>query len=798
MLKNYLTIALRNVWRNKNITGINVAGLMLGITSSIVLFLIITHALSFDKFHSKRDRIYRIVNQANGNNGLDYGYSVATVFPEAFKNDFPEAEEVVYTSYDESGLVTIPQQGGAEPKRYDESHGLVFTQPSFFKVFDRKILIGDARKCLDKPNEAVISKKLALKYFGREDAIGESVVFENIEYKITAVIEDVPSNTDFPFDLMFSYITVKKKLDDRGWNGTWSGDQCYFLLKENETVDHIEARFPTFYKKYYGDKNESNFQYFTQPLSELHFDDRFDNYSFNVTPYKILYSLGVIALFLVITACINFINLTTAETIKRSKEVGIRKSLGSSHKQLVFQFLGETSMVTFVAIILSLGLTQLALLFFNPFLDLSLKLTVDPLLCLFILSTFVLVSLLSGLYPSFVVSSYNPVLALKNLISNKNSSGYVLRRGLVVMQFFISQFFIIGTIVIVQQLDFIDHTDLGFTKEAIITVPIPVRETQHEETSKMRTLKNEVLTIAGVDKASLNNYPPSSGNVSSTNVSVEGKTEDFDAQVKTVDGDYLDLFQLHLISGKNIVDLDTANGYLVNEKLAAIVGYTNSEEIVGKQVKLWGKRLSVVGVVKNFHTVSLGQAIEPVVMLNRINNYRNISVKMNTHDMQGVIKKIQQKWEAAYPEFIFSYEFLDEDIRHFYDGERKMSTMITIFSSLAIFIGCLGLFGLVTFMANQKTKEIGVRKVLGASVESIVFLFSKEFVKLIAIGFVFAAPVAWYVMNEYLNQFAYKITIGPMIFIVSIVSTFFIAMLTVSYRSLRAAMANPVESLRSE
>ncbi|MBS1681473.1 MAG: ABC transporter permease [Bacteroidetes bacterium] len=800
MLKNYLTIATRNIWRNKSIACLNVAGLTLGITSSIVLFLIITHALSFDTFQSKRNRIYRVVSQRDGNNGTNYGAGVPAVFPDAFRNDFPEAEQVVFVSYRHESLIAIPQPNGAAPKRFNTDNHTAFTSSAFFDVFDRKILSGDAHKGLDEPNEAILAKKSAFRYFGREDVIGESVVYDNIEYKITAIMEDYPDNTDFPFGILLSVSTIKKELDTRGWNSVWSDNQCYFLLKENESIDKIKARFPAFFKKYYGPKNENNFSYIAQPLSDLHFDDRFDNYSYNTTPRPALYSLGAIALFLVITACINFINLTTAEAIKRSKEVGIRKSLGSSRQQLVLQFLGETSLITFTAIALSLAVTQLVLLFLNPFLELSLKLTLDPALWLFITFAFVFVSLFSGLYPSFVVSGYNPVLALKNLMSDRNSSGYVLRRGLVVMQFFISQVFIIGTIIIVKQVDFFDRADLGFSKEAIITVPIPVREkTEANSASKMRTLKNEILKISGVEKASLNNAPPSSGSTSSTDFKVEGNSDNMlFTEVKTVDGDYVDLFKMHLLSGKNIADLDTTTGFLVNEKLAGIAGFANSEEMVGKQITLWDKRYPVVGVIKDFHMASLATAIEPVALFNRIESYRNLSIKTNAHDIQHLLQQVQQKWEAAYPEFIFSYEFLDEDIRHFYDGQRKMSTLITVFSSMAIFIGCLGLFSLVTFMANQKTKEIGVRKVLGASVESIVLLFSKEFVKLIALGFMLAAPVAWYVMNEYLNQFVYKITIGPMIFITCIASTFFIAMLTVSYRSLRAANANPVESLRSE
>jgi putative ABC transport system permease protein len=801
MIKNYLKTAFRSLWREKGSTTINIAGLTLGITSSLVLFLLVRHYSSFDNFHSKRDRIYRVVHQSKGNNGNNFSAGVPAVLPESFKNDFPEAEEVVFTSYRSGSLITIPQQSGPT-KKYDEEAGVVFTQPSFFKIFDRKMLIGSAEKGLDEPNEAIISKKWALKYFGKEDAIGEIVKFDTLEFKIGAVMEDFPANTDFPFDLMLSHATIKKQSDAQGWNSIWSDEQCYFLLKPDAKVSDIESRIPTFVKKYLGDDNRNESTFMLQPLSDLHFDDRFSNYTYNVTPRSTLIALSVIAVFLILTACINFINLTTAEAIKRSKEVGIRKSLGSSRSQLVLQFLGETSLVTIIAVLLSLAAAQISIGFLNPFLEqrLSLNLGSDLILWIFLIGIVVIVSFLSGLYPSFVVSAFKPALALKNQINNKNSSGYNLRRGLVILQFFISQFFIIGTIVLIRQMDFFQKKDLGFDRDTIVTIPIPEKETPSitNGSSKMRTLKNELSTIPGVAIASLSNSPPSSGNVSGTGFTIAGKEDRFGTQVKQIDGDYVDLYKLYIVAGKNIEDRDTATGFLVNEKLVKTAGFDTKEEIIGKELNMWGKRLPVVGVVKDFHTVSLSQAIEPVVMMNRIRGYETLSLKLNPSDMQSTIKQVQAKWEATYPDYIFSYEFLDEQIRGFYDSERRMSVLLTIFASLAIFIGCLGLFGLATFMANQRTKEVGVRKVLGASVESILVLFSKEFVVLIIVGFALAAPVAWWVSNLYLEQFAYKITLSPFIFILSVAVTLFIALLTVGYKSFKAATVNPAQSLKSE
>ena len=801
MLKNYLTTALRNLWRSKGTTFINVSGLTLGVTTSLILFLLVRHESSFDTFHTKRDRIYRVASSSNGNQGRNYSAGIPAVLPEAFKLDFPEAEEVLVSSYRSGNLVSIPQAQG-ESKKYQEEKGVVYTQPSFFKIFDRKILAGDVEKGLDEPNEAVISEKLALKYFGKQDAIGEVLNVDNAEYKITAIIEDSPINTDLPFDLLLSYITIKKQKDEQGWNSTWSDDNCYFLLRKGSAISEIERRIPAFVEKYLGKENNNKANYEIQPLSSIHFDDRFGNYNYTTTSREMLMALSVIGIFLIVTACINFINLVTAEAIKRSKEVGIRKTLGSSRAQLIIQFLGESSLVTIVAVVLAIGFAQMGLSFLNPFLDMdiSLNLLTDGAVWIFLGLTTFLVALLSGLYPSLVVSGFKPVFAIKNQTNNRQSSGYLLRKGLVVLQFFISQFLIIGTIVLISQMDYYKNKDLGFKKDAILTIPIPENERfgNKDGTSKMKTLREELSVISGVEMASLSSRPPSSGSVSSTDFQIEGREEHFGTQVKLVDGNYLNIYGIELVAGANLLDLDTAQGFIVNEKLAATIGSKNPQELIGKVVRMWGKKLPVVGVVKNFHTMSLHEPIEATIMFNSIRNYATISLKVNPSNYQAVVKQVQKRWEAAYPEHIFSYKFLDEEIKEFYERESKMSTLLTVFTTMAIFIGCLGLFGLATFMANQKTKEIGVRKVLGASVKSIIVLFSSEYVKLIMFGFILAVPASWYVMNLWLNDFAYKIEIGPSIFLVGLGSTFLIAIIAVGYRSLRAATVYPVDSLRSE
>ncbi|RAW02793.1 ABC transporter permease [Pseudochryseolinea flava] len=801
MLKNYIKTAFRNLLREKGSTFINIAGLTLGITSSLILFLIITFHTSFDQDLTKRDRIYRIVNQSNGNQGTEYQSGVPTVLPDAFRVDFPEAEEVVFFSYRSGVLVLIPQPGG-ESKKFQEDRGVVYTEPSYFKIFDRVVKQGDAIKSLDEPNEAVISSSFAKKYFGRDEVIGELVRVENNDYKISAVIDDAVSNSDFPFNLLLSYTTIKKEREENGWNSIWSDEQCYFLLKENAQIASVESRMDAFSVKHLGKDDPDKTRFFTQPVTELHFDKRFDTYTYIKAPRAMLVFMGTVALVLIITASINFINLSTAEAIKRSKEVGIRKSLGSSRAQLIFQFLGETTFITIISVFLSLVITQGCLSFVANFLELDLQVVFgsNMLMWTFLISITVVVSLLSGIYPAFVISGFSPVLVLKNKISNKNSSSYLLRRMLVVVQFTISQLLIMLTIVIIYQVDYFSSKDLGFNQEAIVMTSVSTERDRDGKSNSntMRVLRNEMEQVPGVALASLSSAPPSSGNVSETNFIVKGEPETYSTQVKLVDKNYIELYGLKLLAGQNVQDLDTTVGFLVNEKFAHVAGVQNASDMIGKVIRIWRKEYPVVGIIQDFHTRDLHETIEPTVMFNRSDSYDVLALKIDQSKADDILRVLKTKWEAAYPDQLFSYEYLDESIREMYDKEKKMYSVLVAFTIIAILIGCLGLFGLATFMANQKTKEIGVRKVLGASVESIVLSFSKEYLKLILIGFLIAAPVAYFAIEGFLSLFEFKIDTGPGIFIMGLVITAFIAMLTVSYRSIKAAVVNPVQSLRYE
>jgi putative ABC transport system permease protein len=806
MFRNYLITAWHTLRRQKSTALLNIAGLTLGITGSIVLFLLLQFHTSFDKFQRNYDRIYRVGSSSKGNNGEEqFTAGVPSVLPPAFRIDFPEAEEVVFTQYHGAGaLVHVPQPGG-ESKKFAENRGVVFTEANYFNVFDVQVMAGDVFQSLDEPNEAVITKALAEKYFLTSDVLGEIVKFGEHEFKIGAVVADPPHNTDMPFTLFLSYETIRAENEKKGWGSIWSDEHCYFLLKEGESIAALEARLPEFAKKHNTSGRTNETAFVIAPFSDLHFDERFGNYNYSTISTANLLAIAIIGLFLIGTACINFINLATAEAVKRSKEVGIRKTLGSSRGQLIQQFLGETSLITSIALVVSVVLAQVALGYLNSFLELDLALNVltNTGLQVFLVSVWVIVSVCSGLYPAFVISGFKPMAAIKNQWSGRNASGFLLRQGLVVAQFFISQLLVIVTIVILMQVDYFTKKELGFRKDAIIHIPVPERERPvpgQTGSSKMRTLATEVSKLTGVEKYSLCFAPPSSGNVMGTDFILEGEGDDKykGTQVKPADGNYADLFELKLIAGQNLDDLDTARSVLVNRKLVELSGFEKPEDMIGKRIRIMRKFLPVAGVVENFHTMSLGNEIEPTVIFNRMDQYRTLALRINPSSFKSVLPEIQKKWEATYPEAIFEYRFLDEEIREFYEGEQRSSIMLSVFSSLAIAIGCLGLFGLAAFMANQKTKEIGVRKVLGASVESILLSFSGQFVKLVVIGFLLSAPVAWYLANQYLNQFAYKIEITPMIFVTGVLVSLIIALITVGYRSVRAASVNPVHSLRSE
>lgn len=791
MIRNYITIALRNIRRNLSYTVINVFGLSLGITCSLVLFLLVMYLTSFDNYHINGDRIYRLVHSSRNQDRMDYNPGVPNPLPEAVRNDINGVQHVLQiTSADES-IVSVIKDG--ERKIFEEEYQLAFTDSMYFTFFNQKVLSGTAK--LVNPNEAVISTEFAKKYFGTEDVIGEMVRVNNqYDFRITGVMEPAHKNSSFPFELILSFETIRKEQLARGWGSTSSSDQCYLLLNQGVAPEDVNAQFTAFTTKYHGEKDFRQLTYYLQPLSELRYDTQMSNFSNRSIDKSSIWAMVVIAVFLIVTASINFINLTTAVAVKRSKEVGIRKVLGSQRMQLIMQYLSETGMITFIAVIASLGLAELALISMNSFmsLDLHIDLT-NQYLVSFIVVIWLVVSVISGIYPAFLLSGFKPVLALKNTMGNRSSGGYMLRRSLVVFQFMISQFLVIGTIILLSQMQYFNQKDMGFSREAIITIPLP----ESENDGKKRNVRSEVNGLPGVASVSLCYSAPASGNISITDFSIDGVEGDYLAQLKAVDEKYNELFEIEIIAGRDLTASDSINGWLVNEKLLKTIGLT-PDEVLGRNMELWRFNYPVVGVVKDFHTFSLEREIDPTIIYTDISSYEAIAVKLKPGQFNETIASIEQAWSRQYPDFLFSYEFLDESIASFYEDTQKMSVLLILFSMIAIVIGCLGLYGLISFMANQKEKEIGVRKALGATTGQIMAIFSKEFTILILIAFLLASPLAGYIMNKWLENYAYRITIDWTMFTGGVATTLAIAFITVGYRSLRAAWTNPADVLRSE
>jgi putative ABC transport system permease protein len=800
MIVNYILTCYRNIVRKKSIFFVNLIGLSLGITSAMLLFMIVDYLQNFDADQTNKTRIYRAVTSSQGSGGrIAYNSGVATVFPDALRNDFPEVEAAVFTSYQTEGLIVVPRADGSTDK-FLELVGVVYTEPSFFDVFHRPVLRGDARKALDEPNEAVISERWATRYFGTDDPIGKTIEYQEAQFIIKAVVSDVGLNSNIPFHLFLSYATIKAKSEERGWGSVSSNEQCYFLLKEGTSIDHIKEVIKGYADKHMGDQNYNKTIYEVQRFDEMHFDKHYDVYSERSVEHNTLLVFMAIGLVLIITACINFINLSTADAIRRSKEIGIRKTLGSSRFQLVVQLLGESTLITIIAMLLSIGAVYYVLGYVNDFLTMELSLQWDnPFLINFVLIVTVFVSLFSGLYPAIVVSGYQPVAALKNQFQTKQSSNYMLRKLLVVCQFTITQIFIIGTIVLVLQNRFMANKDLGYNKEAVMVVPIPLEKNAEERTIKLKAMETRLLAVDGIEQLSYSRTPPSSDNISFSAVTIADQSSDPKmVQLKQVDHRFVDLYGIELLAGRNLEQRDTIDGVLVSEQFASISGYETPAEMVGVMLKFWGITTPVVGVFKNIHTVRLKNEMYPLMMFSGYQHYMTMSLKVDIHKLDAVKAQVKNEWEQAFPNYLFEINFLDESIKRFYEGERKMTTMLMLFSGIAIFIGCIGLFGLVTYLTNQKVKEVGIRKVLGASVSSLVWIFSWEFVKLVLIGFVIAVPVAWFAMNTFLETFAYRISIEWYIMFMAFALTVTVALLTVMIKSYRAASVNPVNSLRSE
>jgi len=810
MLKSYLKIAWRNIVRHKGYSFINIGGLGIGIAACLLLFVVVHFELSYDRYHLNANRIYRIVTKNTFSDGTNYEEGITNPATEALRIDFPQLEKIseVFTNY--GGQITIPDYHSNSPvvsKKYSEDMGMCFIDPEFFGIFDFKWLAGNA-SVLASPYNVVIDKSHAIKYFGDwKNAVGKSLKMDNaLTLKVAGVIEDCPPNTDFPMQVLVSFITLKHNPNLYGFQNDWgsnvSNHQVYILLPQNVTPANINEQLIGFIKKHFDKNIMVNMKkiYFLQPLTDIHFDKRFGNLGDHETSKTTIWTLSLIGVFILIMASINFINLATAQAVGRSKEVGIRKVLGGNRLQLILQVLGETVLIVLFGLILAVLIGKIAFPYLRNFANVPEKTVLLNNSSLWFLAiTAIAVTFLSGLYPALILSGFKPVDALKNKISAATVGGISIRRALVITQFAISQVLIIGTIVAVSQMSYIRNADLGFNKEAVLMLD-NVNDSSGLE--KMNALKIQLKEIPAVKMVSFNAGAPSSDNTWGTNFYFNNSSKElgYETTIKQADQDYFKTFGLRFLSGRGYVASDTLKEVVINLTLLKKLGLKDPQEAIGKTIRIGSRNAwcPIVGVVQDFQTNSLREDTKPVVLFSRKKFYGRIGVKIEPNHLPQTLAAIQEVWQKYFPDYVYEPKFLDEKIAAFYLQENQLELIYKIFAILAIVISCLGLYGLVSFMVLQKTKEVGVRKVLGASVKSIVYLFSREFTLLVAIAFFIASPIAYYFAQNWLHNFAYRIHLGPGYFILSIGCSLIIAWITVGYKAIKAAGANPVVSLRME
>lgn len=793
MLRNYFKIAIRNIQQHTSYSLINVLGLSLGIACGLLIFSLVKYHLSFDNFHHHSDRVYRFVTDQH-RDVISHDGSVPNPLGKAFREDYTFSEKVarIYTSYDE--LITIDKGTGIE--KFKEE--IAFAETEFFDIFYYPLVQGNINTALLQPNTALLTESFARKYFGDENPINKTFTLNSkIHFEVTGILKDLPENTDRKTEIYLSYSTLKQfnewAASDDSWGGITSSMQCFTRLKPGVKPSEAEAVLPAYVKKY-RPASKSIHHYKLQPLSEVHFDERYGG----PMEKKNLWVLSFIGLFLIVTACVNFINLATAQAINRAKEVGVRKVLGSVRKQLFWQFILETGVITVVATFIAFAMSFTALPYVNEWFESQINIDIfnDWQLLVFVPVLVVLVTLFSGSYPGLILSGFQPVQALKGKLSQQRIGGFNVRRALIVTQFTISQVLIIGLIVIVYQMQYAKETDLGFKKDAIVMIPVGSND------EKMTTLKHQLLEIPGVEKVSACFVPPASTSSWRNSFSFDNRAEDevFSISYKGADEDYLSTFDLELVAGRNLFPFDTVREFLVNETFLKKLNLKSPDDVLGKKLSANGGKWNgpIVGVLKDFHDKTFHEEINPVFIATNRDQYYSYAVRIKPTDIKATLAALDKQWNAMYPDKLYEYTFLDNDIAEFYKAEDTMMKLIQVFAVIAIFIGCMGLYGLVSFMAAQKTKEIGIRKVLGSNIHQILWIFGKEFLLLIIISFILAAPVGWWVMNGWLQDFEYKIEINVWVFVLAIGITSLVALMTVCYQSLRAALMNPVISLKAE
>ena len=814
----YFKIAIRRITRNYKSNLLIFASLVIGLTSCLVLYTKVNYELSFDNYHTQSKNTYRVVRVTSGleytNGGLEYRTGVHFPLPEAFKKSVPELRDVVAMFYLYGQKINIPAKDSTAEKSFTLDDGVVMTEPSFFNVFDfgktgLKWVRGEGKQVLDKPFTAVITEKTAQKLFADEDPVGRELITIGTKFTIEGVIQDLPENTDLPFKVLLSLRTFSEKLNPgfiTDWGSLSDNFQCYVVLNNRNDVVSAEKKFKEIYGLNAGYARLEGRQFKLQPLSQVHKESKYGNYNNRTVSSGLLLALTLIGTFIFLIASFNYSNFFLAETIKQRKQIALRLILGSKPVSVFFQFLTESLLVNFVAMLISLQLTLPVIKNFYSFIDIPQGYLPE---INFTFLMLVIGLLFAGSVLSIIFSMLNLNLkSLSNLLKGSDS-GYSVRgntfgKTSVILQFVVAQAVIIATLFIVKQIYFINHKELGYKTDNIIYAGLP-----ENPKSKLPTLSAELLSDPGIKGVSFSSVVPAeSRQWTSFSTYINNQEKRIDAEIKFVDSSYLDLYSFTLIAGQNFSSKDTSAAIILNSEFLLEIGFKNADEAIGAIINgPNGMRLNIKGVVGDFHSGSLRNEIRPCVFFNNPGGFGIVNIKLvssgssdkyNTKALPGGIDKINKIWKNVFPDQVFRYTFLNDRIAGYYKSDYKALNLFFLFASITVFLCILGILGLSLSMNERRTKEIGLRKVNGATISEVMILLNKNFIYWVAMAFLIACPIAFYAMYKWLQNFAYKTELSWWIFVVSGIIACGIALLTVSWQSWRAATRNPVEALRYE
>ncbi|OJV16733.1 MAG: cell division protein FtsX [Dyadobacter sp. 50-39] len=793
MLRNYFKIAFRNLWKHKIFSLINIMGLTVGMSACLLISIYVNFELTYDAFHTKSDRIYRLVTDVITPSETIHAGITSWAYGPTIKQDFPEVE--AYTRI--NGGSFLVRKGDIK----FQEEATVFADSSFFRVFDFKLIQGDPNTALKEPLSLVFTEKAARKYFGDSDPVGQTVLLsgEGLPARVTGIMKDIPENSLIKGDMFVSMTTMTTRFN-RGIDEAWGnfGATTYLLLKPGTDFKTLEQKFPNYLERHVGKfmrEEKMSYKLFLEPLADVHLHSERD------VPEKgslsNVYVFSVVAVFILLIACINFVNLTTARSAERAKEVGIRKVVGAAKGLVARQFVSESVLLCLIALVFSIALSSALVPMFN---NLAGKVIVtsifaEPSFLVYMLLAAVVIGVLAGIYPALVLSSFEPVTVLKGRFTT-SFKGVLLRKGLVTFQFAISIALIIATMIVYIQMNYMRNRDLGFSKDQMLVI-------NTEGDPKREAFKESLRGISGIKSTAASSSVPGGPNrgAYSEIENRSGELQVANLDLYFVDFDYIPQFGLKMAAGRPFskeFGTDTTQAMVVNEAATKLFGYAKPEDAIGRRFRQWGREGKIVGVIKDFHFRSLQETIKPLTMRIEPGGTDLVSVKIEGNRLKEAVATVEEKWKTLIPGRPFSYYFMDEFFDRQYRSEERFEKLFLNFAILAIFISCLGLLGLASYSTMQRTKEIGVRKVMGASIASIVGLLSIDFLKLVIIAFVVASPIAYFGMDRWLENFAYRTDIYWWVFVAAAVLSVAIAFITVSFQSIRAAVMNPVKSLRSE